>query len=156
MPRGWSNLDNPSHIVPLVILDPVIWCFNDQNSTPCHLTETHQPYFFITFLYMLCACLGTKVHVWRSEDNFQESVITTMWIWKIKFRESCLTVSRFTCWAILLAPKHISLNVHSSAICLHRFMLPPNTQIYSVQLQKCLESSSSETSKSLVTFQEMS
>jgi hypothetical protein len=33
--------------------------------------------------------------------------------------------------------KHISLNSHSSTICLHRFMLPMKhaTKIYSVQLQ---------------------
>lgn len=52
-----------------------------------------------TFTYLGCVC--AIAHVWRSEDNLWESVLSTMWVLKITLRSSGLVARELTYWTIL-------------------------------------------------------
>lgn len=64
---------------------------------------SHILYIF-EFIYFVCVCINmcisdymcTTRHVWRSEYNFQELVLSNMWVSGMKFRLSGLTTSAFT------------------------------------------------------------
>lgn len=52
-------------------------------------------------------CMGsvpTMTHVYRSEDNLQELLLSTMWLQGIKFKSSYLAASTFAGQVILNVP----------------------------------------------------
>lgn len=56
----------------------------------------HVLYLFITVC--MCLCMNALVYVWRSEDNFRESVHSQDWTDSLGS-----AVTAFTLWAIFLA-----------------------------------------------------